>query len=57
MPQYGEYDSYVNHTMSFPLTPTPKVFGMNDNADIKKDQKETNTLFEGILLTQVIIQT
>ena len=51
-PKHGEYDTYVDFAKSLPLIPEPEVFGMHANADVTKDLKETNDLFNAILLTQ-----
>jgi len=50
-PVEGPYESYLDYVRSLPLIPNPEVFGLHENADITKDQQETNNLFDSILIT------
>jgi len=51
IPIHGDYDNFVDYIRELPLLPHPEVFGLHENADITKDNKETNELFDGVLLT------
>ncbi|KAL2299010.1 hypothetical protein Nmel_014623 [Mimus melanotis] len=51
IPPHGPYESYVEYIRSLPITTHPEVFGLHENADITKDNQETNQLFDAVLLT------
>ncbi|CAM4521786.1 dynein axonemal heavy chain 3 [Lepidochelys kempii] len=51
IPPHGPYQSYIDYLRSLPITTHPEVFGLHENADITKDNQETNQLFSGVLLT------
>merc|ERR1719201_3146233 len=46
-----DYDGYLQFIRELPLIAHPEVYGLHENADITKDQKETGDLFQSILLT------
>jgi dynein heavy chain len=50
-PPKASYAEYLDFIKALPAIPHPEVFGLHENADIAKDQKETNELFSCILLT------
>jgi len=50
-PPDGDYESYLEHCTNLPMIADPQVFGMNANADITKENNETNLVFNSILMT------
>ncbi|XP_071441952.1 dynein axonemal heavy chain 7 [Hetaerina americana] len=52
VPVATTHSQYLDHARGLPLVTPPDVFGFNPNADIAKDQQETELLFTGLLLTQ-----
>jgi dynein heavy chain len=54
-PKGKEHDLFVNYTCKLPLITHPEVFGLHENADIKKNQQEIEQLLNSILLMQVSV--
>jgi hypothetical protein len=53
-PNVTEHEEFINYVKELPLTTSPSIFGLNENADILKDQQETQLMLTNILITQVI---
>ncbi|XP_063078071.1 dynein axonemal heavy chain 3 [Engraulis encrasicolus] len=51
VPKHGPYQDYVDYLRNLPIAADPGVFGLHSNADITKDNQETNQLLDGVLLT------
>lgn len=45
-PNKNESINYIN---SLPLTPNPEVFGLHENADISKNNRETDLVIFSII--------
>ena len=46
------YNSYLEYIKNLPIEAKPEVFNLHENADITKNQLETDNFFKTILLTQ-----
>ncbi|CAG9584340.1 unnamed protein product [Danaus chrysippus] len=55
IPPSMDYNSVLEHIKALPMIAKPEVFGLHENADITKDNKETAALLFGCLLTQTSI--
>nr|XP_012148645.1 PREDICTED: dynein heavy chain 7, axonemal [Megachile rotundata] len=52
VPQVTAHSEFLEYVKSFPMATAPSVFGMNENADIIKDQQGTTLMLSSILATQ-----
>ncbi|XP_036230121.2 dynein axonemal heavy chain 7 isoform X1 [Bactrocera oleae] len=52
IPVFKELELYLNYTRELPIQTAPGIFGFHANADIMKDQHETDMLLSHTLLTQ-----
>lgn len=52
LPAQLDYDGVVAHIKGLPLRPQPEIFGMHNNADITKDEREARQLLSATLVTQ-----
>lgn len=41
IPQEQDWDCFVEYIRNLPINPHPEVFGLHENADITKDNQET----------------
>ncbi|XP_022171452.1 dynein heavy chain 3, axonemal-like isoform X1 [Myzus persicae] len=52
IPKETTFDGCLEYIKSLPMNPQPEVFGLHENADITKNNYETNLLLYGTILTQ-----
>ncbi|XP_011505820.1 PREDICTED: dynein heavy chain 7, axonemal [Ceratosolen solmsi marchali] len=52
VPQVNNYAEFLDYVRTLPMVTKPNIFGMAENADIIKDQQETDLMLSSILLTQ-----
>ena len=52
IPMNTSYDGYLENIKELPLIAKPEIFGLNENADITKDLKESNKILDSLMLTQ-----
>ena len=50
-PEEGSLDTYVDYIRSLPQEQLPEIFGLHDNADITREEAETDRLLDSVLST------
>lgn len=55
LPPDTDHPGCVEYVKSLPINQRPEVYGLHENADITKDNKESMQLLAGVLLTQMQI--
>ena len=50
-PEEGPWEAYVDYIKQLPQQQLPEVFGLHDNADITREESETNRLLDAVLCT------
>ena len=56
-PPHGSHENYIQYIKSLPMTQSPEVFGLHENADIAKDLNEVQLLISSILSTQARVSS
>ncbi|CAB0036402.1 unnamed protein product [Trichogramma brassicae] len=52
LPENNDHQGCIEYIKSLPVSQRPEVFGLHDNADITKDNRESMQLLSGVSLTQ-----
>jgi len=52
IPPDGSHQAYLEFIDTLPIVVAPEVFGLHENANISKDNNDTNNLFNSILSTE-----
>lgn len=55
LPKNTNHLDCLSYIRNLPINQLPEVYGLHENADITKDNKESMELLEGVLLTQIQI--
>jgi dynein heavy chain len=53
LPEETDYQGCIQYIRRLPINQLPEVFGLHDNADVTKDNRESMQLLSGALLTQL----
>lgn len=52
-PNLDKHEEFIDFIQELPSITRPTVFGLNDNADLVKEQQESDVILTSVLSTQV----